>query len=94
MLKDESCHFEHADAIFSIKDLAQRFVGTNECFIVWILELVRADVLPDLACNVRARERFRADNDSQFLIGLDRLQKCRTRRPLAFNNRGICHAPT
>src|SRR5262249_24603915 len=91
MTEDELGHLEHADAVFSIKDLFQLIVCFDEGFVRGILKVVASDVVPQLPSDFRPRERFTADNLGQLVVWFDRLHESRAGLPFAFGFARLSH---
>src|SRR5438445_11701806 len=50
-------HLEHADPVFAPKDRLQRGVRHDFPFVLWVLQIVLADVIPDFGDHLAARAR-------------------------------------
>lgn len=87
MIEDEFGHFKHADALFAIEYLAQFIVRLDEGFVLRVLKVVAADVIPEFLGDFSAGERLSADDFAEFLVGLNWLQKSGARLSFSF---GLC----
>jgi len=87
MVEDQFGHFKHADTVFAIENLAKFIVGFDERFVLRVLKIVAANVIPQFLCDFGAGKGLAPDNFAKFLVRLNRLQKCRTRLPFGL---GLC----
>jgi len=87
MIEDEFGHLEHADAILATKDFAQFVVGFDKCFILRVLKIMAADVIPQLLGDFSAGKGLIADDFAKLLVRLNRFQKSCARLSFGF---GLC----
>ena len=56
MTRDELGHLEHAHLALAIEDRAQVFIGVDLCALLFVLQTVLFDIIPELLREFRARE--------------------------------------
>ena len=64
-------HLEHADAVLT-EDLAELVVGNNFPLVLGILQVVLANVIPNLRNDLAARKRIATNYSCQFRRRLNR----------------------
>ena len=84
MSGDEFRHLEHADLALAVEDRPERFIRVDHGSLFLILTTVLLDVIPKFLGEFRTRERFRTNDGSEFIIGLNRSHEGRVR--LAFGS--------
>ncbi len=86
--KNQLRHLEHADTVFAIEHLFEPVVCFDKGLIFGVLQIVPADVVPELARDIGAGQRFISHHRSEFFVRLHRLHKGRA--GLAFRFRFGC----
>jgi len=71
MARDEFGHLEHTHLALAVENRAQRVVGVDLSSLRFVLKTIFLDVVPEFLGQLRARQRFRADDSSELVIGLN-----------------------
>src|SRR6476646_2851348 len=72
MVRQMLIHFEHADPVLTPKDLLQLVVSHDFPFVLRVLQVVLANVVPDFRNDLAARQRSAARNRSEIRRRLNR----------------------
>ena len=92
MSGDEFSHLEHTDLALAVKYRPESVVRIDHGSLFLVLTTVLLDVVPKFLGEFRTRERFRTDDCSKFIIGLDRPHEGGIRlalgRSLGFRHKG------
>jgi hypothetical protein len=92
MSGDEFGHLEHTDLALAVKYRPESVVRIDHGSLFLVLTTVLLDVVPKFLGEFRTRERFRTDDCSKFIIGLDRPHEGGVRlalgRSLSFRHKG------
>jgi hypothetical protein len=92
MSGDEFSHLEHTDLALAVKYRPESVVRIDHGSLFLVLTTVLLDVVPKFLGEFRTRERFRTDDCSKFIIGLDRPHEGGVRlalgRSLSFRHKG------
>ncbi len=75
MTRNKFGHFKHRNGLFAVEDRLELVVGVDLGPHLGILKFVLLDVVPEFFRQVGPRERLRANDSGQQLIGLDGLEK-------------------
>ena len=71
MPRDEFRHLEHTDLALAVEDGAERIVRVDLSSLCFVLKTILLDVVPKLFRELGTWQRFRSDDGSEFVIGLD-----------------------
>src|SRR4051794_11499674 len=72
MVREMLVHLEHADPVLTPKDPFQLVVGKNFSFVLRILQVVSANVVPNLRHDLAARKRCASGDRREIRRGLNR----------------------
>ena len=78
-------HFKHADAVFAPEEFAQFVVGLNKRFVLRVLQIVAANVIPKLPRDFGAWDWLAADDLGQLRIGLHGFHESGARLTFSFS---------
>ena len=62
MLSEVFVHLEHTDLVLATEDRPELVIGKDLALVLGVLEVIRFDVLPNLAHHFGAGQGSRADN--------------------------------
>lgn len=74
-------HFEHRDLVFAAEDRFEGGIGIDVALVLFVLEIVLFDVVPEFFCDLAAGHGTRSDDYGEFCIGLN-----------GFEEGGVCFA--
>src|SRR3954469_1591015 len=75
MTGDELGHLKHADLALAIEDWLERVVRVDQRSLLLVLASGFLDVIPKLLGELGTRQRLRANNGSQLIVGLHGLHE-------------------
>ena len=75
VIEHELGHFKHGDLVAAVKDLLQLLIRIDPGLVRGILEVVAANVIPELAGDFGPRDGFISDDRRELFIRLHRLHE-------------------
>ena len=84
MTENQLGHFKHADFLLAAEHFLEQVVWFDEGFVLGVLQIMAANVIPQFARYFRSREGFTADDLGQLVVWFDRLHESRAGLPFAF----------